>query len=486
MPEPGAPHTPTVPTRTRPEAEENAMKLRATNDWFRHDGKNVEAPPAGHVRLASKQAHEIAAKYKGESDAWYPTNGQNGNAHQNGNCTTPPKSRTHSAEAQHIREKVAGTEEDWYKHEENQNYVSPQPKSRLTSQVARSLKDSMVRDSADWYTHEGHGTPPAQTGSAKKGKPRTPTPQASENAHRLRPTGLPIWANYSPDKDGVDGSPVRPASRLKTPDAQEYQKRAKGSAADWFSHSSAVDPNPLSPRLATPEAAENASKQRTKVEWFNHDANKNYVEPVKGQRCTSAAAKESREKQRGQLGSHFHQNSNGNDVSPPHHRIKPEAEDYAKKSVQGMMQKFMDQSANQNYQSPRPGPRVRPEGEGFAEKNKGVMDNCMGGGYLDAPLPHNQRRVRPEAEDIANRNKGTADRVMNGQVPPSARPVSRVRPEAQANANRNNSSSLSQMMSSYGQLEISGRPAPRVGSTEAQQNAQKYRGTAADVMYNRA
>ena len=55
MPEPGAPHTPTVAPRTRPEAEENALKGRATNDWFRHDGKNVESPPGAHVRLASRQ-----------------------------------------------------------------------------------------------------------------------------------------------------------------------------------------------------------------------------------------------------------------------------------------------------------------------------------------------------------------------------------------------------------------------------------------------
>ena len=83
----------------------------------------------------------------------------------------------------------------------------------------------------------------------------------------------------------------------------EYLKRSKGSASDWFSHSGdSVDPNPLSPRLNTPEAAENASRQRNKVEWFNHDANKNYVEPVKNPRCTSSLAKEMKERQRGQLG----------------------------------------------------------------------------------------------------------------------------------------------------------------------------------------
>jgi len=192
-----------------------------------------------------------------------------------------------------------------------------------------------------------------------------------------------------------------------------------------------------------------------------------------------------RDKQRGQLGSHFHENTNGNGVSPPHNRIKPEAEDYAKKSVEGMMQKFMNQSENTDYNSPRPVPRITLEGEEFATKNKGVMDDCMGG-YLDSPASHNQRRIRPEAEDNANRNnRGTAGKIMNGGGPASERPQARVRPEAQANANRNTTSALSHMMSNYGQLEISGRPAPRVVSEEAQQNAQRYSGTAADVIYNR-
>ena len=56
---------------------------------------------------SSFQAHEIAAKYKGESEVWHPADIQNGNGHVNGNATTPTKNRGSSAEAQHIREKVS-------------------------------------------------------------------------------------------------------------------------------------------------------------------------------------------------------------------------------------------------------------------------------------------------------------------------------------------------------------------------------------------
>ena len=48
---PGRPVEATVHPRTRPEGEEIARRNRTENDWFRHDGKNVEPPPPGHVRL---------------------------------------------------------------------------------------------------------------------------------------------------------------------------------------------------------------------------------------------------------------------------------------------------------------------------------------------------------------------------------------------------------------------------------------------------
>ena len=51
MAAPGQPHTPTIHPRTRPEAEDVALRMRATNDWFRHDGKNIEHAPPPPVRL---------------------------------------------------------------------------------------------------------------------------------------------------------------------------------------------------------------------------------------------------------------------------------------------------------------------------------------------------------------------------------------------------------------------------------------------------
>ena len=54
MAAPGQPPTPTIHPRTRPEAEDVALRMRATNDWFRHDGKNIEHAPPPPVRLQGK------------------------------------------------------------------------------------------------------------------------------------------------------------------------------------------------------------------------------------------------------------------------------------------------------------------------------------------------------------------------------------------------------------------------------------------------
>ena len=61
----GRPASPTIHPRTRPEANEFAVKNRSTNDWFRHDGKNVEAQQAPPERLQGSLAPEIAHKAKG-------------------------------------------------------------------------------------------------------------------------------------------------------------------------------------------------------------------------------------------------------------------------------------------------------------------------------------------------------------------------------------------------------------------------------------
>lgn len=62
----GRPASPTIHPRTRPEANEFAIKNRSTSDWYRHDGKNVEVEPAPPQRLQGYVAPEVAEKNKGD------------------------------------------------------------------------------------------------------------------------------------------------------------------------------------------------------------------------------------------------------------------------------------------------------------------------------------------------------------------------------------------------------------------------------------
>ncbi len=166
-------------------------------------------------------------------------------------------------------------------------------------------------------------------------------------------------------------------------------------------------------------------------------------------------------------------------------RIKPEAKDYAQKSVAGMMARFLDQNANNGYASPRPMQRIKPEAQANAERNKGEMKTNLTG-YLNSPRPHDQRRVKPEAESFKKRNDGQMDQLIGnyGNLTPSAHRNGRtLSGEGVSIAQRNRGCEMDKLIGQYGNLEVSGRPVPRIKSPEAQINANKWNGTASSVIY---
>ena len=166
--------------------------------------------------------------------------------------------------------------------------------------------------------------------------------------------------------------------------------------------------------------------------------------------------------------------SNGNAQA----RVKPEAQAYAQKSIQGMMDKYLNQDGNKDYQSARPGGRsVKPEAEENMQKNRGVMSDCMGG-YKGMPGDHSHLRVKPEAQANADRNKGSVNQLLDnyGNLPGSARRHPRVKAEAEGYADRN-AGTMGDLMYSYGNMQMDNRPVPRLQSAEARQAAEKNRGT---------
>ena len=339
----------------------------------------------------------------------------------------------------------------------------------------------MGRSGTEWYSHEHKGTngyTPPRT------KSRLGSANAKQNATKLRPNGAPGWASHDQNgTDGTDGS--RPQSRL-TNQGLEFQQRSKGSANDWFGHASnGTNGNPeemMSPRRGSEESQNYAEKQKKECgNWYNHDANKNYVEPVKTARCRSASAREMIEKTRGHeldrvMNPDSEQNHNGFHDA----RVKPEAAEFAQKSVQGMMSKYLDQDANKDYHSARPDARVKPEAEDNVQKNKGVMGEFMGG-YPDTPKKHDVRRIRPEAEENANRNRGIAGRAITGDVPGSARKHPRIKGEAEKYAERNQGQKG--LIGGFGGLQVSGTPIKH-RSKEAEANAARWRGSEITGIFN--
>ena len=500
----GRPASPTIHPRTKPEAEEFATKNRGTNDWFRHDGKNVDSPPTVVPKVPTEVAKEAAAKNKGEPGEWFkhdeggnPTtvNGQAEVGKPKTNKVKGPRCR--GEDALKIHDKVYGKEETWYKFEENQNYVEPRPKSRLGTAGAEDSKAKTAGkgDESRWYKHEHKNdnyTPPAP-------KSRTPSKQGTEIKQRMEAKGTPDWFVYEHKKqngapNGDTPAAMRP-NRLMSPDAEEYLERnKKGSASDWFSHEhkNGDIKSPeycASPRLRTPEGQANARKfVGESGDWFNHDANRYYTNPATPERCPSAAAKLSKKQNSGSqmqslLMSPTNGVANGHDTTDG--RIKPEAKAYAQKSVQGMMAKLLDQEGNKDYSSPRSGPRIKPEAAANAAKNRGMMQDSMEG-YLDTPRKRGVRRVKPEAEGVAHKNKGSMDQLIGnyGNLTPSARTNSKaVHGDGVQIAQKGKNSEMQNLIGSYGQLEISGRPVPRLQSSEAHANARKWQGEAGSVIY---
>ncbi len=473
---PGRPHSPTIHPRTRPEATEYAAKMRGTNDWFRHDGKNVEKADRPPPRLQTRNAKDIATKNKGEPDQWFQHNSQN-----EAQAVAPPRCPT--AESRKYHDKIYGKEEAWYKHEENRDYFSPRGVERLAPYgPSHDIKEKNVKaDTMDWYKHE-HA--PGEKGKSTQPKHRTPSKNAEENERKLqgRP-GTPEWFTHNPAAENgaapdmaQTGSPFR----LTHPEAGDYQDRNRhGSAADWYQHSATPEPQTCnSPRRVTSKEGEDIAKCLGNVSenWFDYEANKAYRDQAPGVKG-STAAREMVAKSRGDEMEHILTMSNMGGSPSAEPRVKPEAQEIAQKNIQGLMDKYLKQDRNRDYASPRPAPRVKPEAEQTFEKNKGIMSECMGG-YPDAPAKKDVRRVKPEAEDIAKRNKGLVDKVITGELAPSkSSGFSRaVKAEAVHNMQRNQGT-LKNLMESYGELQVSGRPVPRLNTTAAKEIAEKNKGT---------
>lgn len=130
-------------------------------------------------------------------------------------------------------------------------------------------------------------------------------------------------------------------------------------------------------------------------------------------------------------------------------------------------------------ESPRPGSRVKPEAERFANQARGSLKLTS--------APKSSRTPRPEPKcqgDAALQNyeagRGTVDKLLCGRPTPRldlsfANNAPRVKPEAEGIAMAHSGKNAAVLFHKQGRLSRSPPPAPRV-KPEAENTAEKHKG----------
>ncbi|KAK7090723.1 uncharacterized protein [Littorina saxatilis] len=165
----------------------------------------------------------------------------------------------------------------------------------------------------------------------------------------------------------------------------------------------------------------------------------------------------------------------------PHPRLRPEGAAYAERN-RGTMERWFDYSDNvDNYNSPRPGEKLRTDtARKIAQTNKGVMDEMMGG-YPDPPIQPavHPRAVKGEAAEIAESNKGGGMRNLienygNLSVE-NDRPAPKVKGNEASEYAERNHGKMDHIINNYGVVTPPERPQPKV-SYGGHENLDKAQG----------
>src|SRR6218665_213199 len=456
---PGRPHEPTIHPRTRPEAEDYALKNRITNDWFRHDGKNVEQLPSKPFRLTTKLANEIATRSKGLTDDWFC---------HNPNARLDPQPRPRCSEE--TRDRVYGKEETWDKPDDNQSFSEP-PKARVGTQACLEVK---TRHEDSGHTMKWYKSAPQEF---KPPVPKTgPLDYVTENARKIQGTEtIPEWFTYNPMEND------RPRSRLTMKEAHEIRSKDRtGTPAEWFAHNPTESPgdmnNDSAPRVASTEAEEIASRIGSESDVWGPGPTG--LTPRPFSRYLSEEVKATMEKAKGgDMQKLLRMEGGGGEAQSK--KLRPEVEEIVVKSVQGMMKRVMDQAANKDYQSPRPCARaIRPEAQGTFEKNKGVMSDCLQG-YPGMPIKKTVHKARPVDDTVLARHFGSSmSKTLKGDLPSAnrAKPTRAVKPEGEENAERNRGT-IKTCLEDYGRSGPTGVKGRHLMTEEAHAIARKHHGS---------
>lgn len=140
-----------------------------------------------------------------------------------------------------------------------------------------------------------------------------------------------------------------------------------------------------------------------------------------------------------------------------------------------------------NYYEPRPAPRVRPEAEEYAGKNKGCIDLFNDRKHTHVIQPPSSPRCPSNAAkqnyELSHTGNGVGS-LLGGKGPsPAVQPIPapRVTPAGEGIAENHKGHSMNILMVNYGHQRPSPRPAPRV-KVEAEETATKSLGGRMDSL----
>ncbi|PAA69442.1 hypothetical protein BOX15_Mlig007728g1 [Macrostomum lignano] len=424
--------------RVRPEAQEIAQKNKPTVGEVFH---NYRLPPddaPAPVRLRDEDARRIADKFNNQEDKWFDFHG---------NYAFRPKPRPVKvyppSNVELMQRANQAREGDWFDHNKKPDpQAAPGPK--CTSEAGREIARSM-RSQADWYRHDA------------------------------RPTTAPS---------------TRPSSRTRGEGAEYAERNRHGTGTDWMTRK--VDPAedgvavyghrcPTSSSLANYEASSKGSQMR---DCFDYSRGASHQEPpVAAAKVKGDLAQEVYQRNtRGHIGVSSSAASAAEQAADARvvRKTRPEAEEFANRA-KGQMSQWFNQEQNRQYSSPRPQPRVRPgPAQEAAERNRGVMDSCLGDtDYRAPPKDHktHERALKSDvAKELAAKGRGDAAKALLGSSnmppePPRKSKATSGLAEEHAARNRGTAS----LVITGAAAPSSARAGPRV-RPEAAETAQKYRG----------
>ena len=147
-------------------------------------------------------------------------------------------------------------------------------------------------------------------------------------------------------------------------------------------------------------------------------------------------------------------------------RVRPEAEEYALKN-RGSLELFGSGEPRPVVPTPRATSRCQTEEgkQNYEIGRNGRVSSLLKDGVTPRPDDPAVPRVKPEAEDIANHHKGkSTDNLFKnyGRLPTSARPIPRVKQEASETAEKHSGNTMNSLMHNPRKLPLSARAVPRV------------------------